>query len=506
MDASPETAPLFDALKDARPEGRGGLARSLSCALLSVKLGLADPPAVGRYTVRAALGRGGMGSVFEAYDPLLDRPVALKVLNDAGSDATQELLREGQQLAAVTHPNVLPVHDVGVQQGCAWLATALVEGGSLCAWVAEHPGISTHTLLQRFVEAGRGLAAVHRAGLVHGDFKPDNVLVDGAGIARVSDFGLAVPVGGESPGLQGPPSLNSVNSGRCSSSALGRSSLGWRDSSTSASIGTTSEGGESPGLQGPPSLNSYLTGTARYLAPELLDGAPASVYSDQYAFGVSVGELLGDRRFDAIDDWIARCTAADPEDRWPTMDAVVAELETRLRPPERVVRPDLTELMLLARDAESTDAFVSGVFEWLHRYLGFDSALLGDLSNPTAMPRVDGFDPALLLRFAEAPELYGAPLMALDVASARAQRTVTDVEVLDRTARSGSALHVDLLSTKGTRIMAYARLHAAGRELGSLQISRNVVGARYSDRDRELLDQVIPLISMGLALRETRDD
>jgi tetratricopeptide (TPR) repeat protein/predicted Ser/Thr protein kinase len=159
-----------------------------------------SPPArqVGRYFLLKALGKGGMGVVYSAYDPDLDRKVALKLLHaDHRTDSEEpraRMLREAQAMARVSHPNVIPIFDVDVWGDRVFLAMELVDGGTLASWLNGKQR-SWREVLETFLAAGRGLQAAHEAGLVHRDFKPANVLVSRAGRVFVTDFGLARPVG-----------------------------------------------------------------------------------------------------------------------------------------------------------------------------------------------------------------------------------------------------------------------------------------------------------------------
>ncbi|MBF5045153.1 tetratricopeptide repeat protein [Aggregicoccus sp. 17bor-14] len=147
---------------------------------------------LGRYLVLERLGAGGMGEVYAAFDPQLNRKVALKLLlpRAAGADGKARLLREAQAMAQLSHPNVLPVFDAGEADGRVFIAMELVEGTTLRAWLLERRR-PWPEVLRPFLEAGRGLAAAHAAGLVHRDFKPDNVLLGPGGRVYVMDFGLA---------------------------------------------------------------------------------------------------------------------------------------------------------------------------------------------------------------------------------------------------------------------------------------------------------------------------
>ncbi|MFO0580306.1 MAG: serine/threonine-protein kinase, partial [Polyangia bacterium] len=137
--------------------------------------------AIGRYVVLNKLGAGGMGVVYAAYDPELDRKVAIKLLhsdaNDGqGSQGRARLLREAQAMARLAHPNVVAVYDVGTLGERVFLAMEFVDGCTLTDWLQARPR-RRDEILDKFIAAGRGLIAAHAAGLVHRDFKPDNVLI-----------------------------------------------------------------------------------------------------------------------------------------------------------------------------------------------------------------------------------------------------------------------------------------------------------------------------------------
>jgi tetratricopeptide (TPR) repeat protein len=215
---------------------------------------------VGRYLLLRRLGEGGMGVVYAAYDPDLDRKVALKLLQPDGrtdSEAARaRLLREAQAMARVSHPNVIPVFDVGVWGDQVFLAMELADGGTLSSWLqTEHPW---QEVLERFLAAGRGLLAAHEAGLVHRDFKPANVLVTRAGRVYVTDFGLARQVGTaeqeeplpEEAQLLLPP--------------------------------------ERRMLETPLTQTGVVMGTPNYMAPEQYQGAELDARSDQFSFCVSL--------------------------------------------------------------------------------------------------------------------------------------------------------------------------------------------------------------------------
>jgi eukaryotic-like serine/threonine-protein kinase len=155
---------------------------------------LAPGTRVGRYVIGKTLGVGGMGIVYTARDPDLGRDVAIKVMRPefarAHGDATRRIIREAQAMARVAHPNVVSVFDVGTVDDRVFVAMERVSGRSLRDWLADAPHTPAE-ILEIFTAAGRGLIAAHDAGMVHRDFKPDNVLVGDDGRPRVTDFGLA---------------------------------------------------------------------------------------------------------------------------------------------------------------------------------------------------------------------------------------------------------------------------------------------------------------------------
>ncbi|MCP3100326.1 tetratricopeptide repeat protein [Myxococcus sp. K15C18031901] len=281
---------------------------------------------VSRYIVRESLGSGAMGVVYAADDPELGRRVALKVLRPEGrhrEELQQRLLREAQALARLSHPNIVTLYDVGTYGDGIFLAMELVEGTTLGEWMKQPR--PWKDVLRVFVDAGKGLAAAHAAGLVHRDFKPANALIGKDGRVFVTDFGIARIFHQEDE-----PS--------------------------------TAREHVSP----PTSLTESLTrtgqvlGTPAYLAPELLQGMHADTRSDEFSFCVALHEaLFGARPFQGetlkelvqsaqhgllsppkrdvkipprIRRALRRGLNAKPEERFPTMQAL---LEALTPPPHR---------------------------------------------------------------------------------------------------------------------------------------------------------------------------
>jgi serine/threonine protein kinase len=323
--------------------------------------GLARGSSLGRYLLLDRLGEGGMGVVYKAYDPELDRPIALKLLHtgeDASSADHDRLVREAQALARLSHPNVVAVHDVGSFGSAVFIAMEFVEGQTVRAWLKS--GTRSHReIVDVFLAAGEGLAAAHRAGLVHRDFKPDNVIVGDDGRVRVLDFGLAraanssvtenanvnanaAPKGradGAAGGLervpeQAPQSGAQLGSSQGSKSMPANANVdatvpGRSSSRTSSSALTPSESGRlTPNLLATPLTHAGDTvGTPRFMAPEQHLGDSFDEAADQFSFCVSLHWALygsfpfqGERESDWYANLIAGRVADAPADasvpRW----------------------------------------------------------------------------------------------------------------------------------------------------------------------------------------------
>ncbi|HVE82771.1 MAG TPA: serine/threonine-protein kinase [Myxococcales bacterium] len=295
---------------------------------------------LGRFVVLGRQGSGGMGVVYAAYDPELDRKVALKILrSDAersplAAELRTRLLREAQAMARLSHPNVIPVYDVGTFGAQVFLAMEFVDGTTLTKHQRALPQDRGRwrAVLQLYLQAGRGLAAAHAAGLIHRDFKPDNVLVSKDGQVRVVDFGLARP---EVPGgpLDGGPGAEPEAPPPRSPQLSGRAIL------------------DTPLTQ-----SGVLIGTPAYMPPEQLAGRDVDARTDQFSFCVALWEALhGERPFKGssaqelgqaimsgkspvppagsaakvpsrLRRILARGLSAEPEGRYPSMEALLAEL------------------------------------------------------------------------------------------------------------------------------------------------------------------------------------
>ncbi len=292
---------------------------------------LSPGTAIGRYMILGRLGAGAMGVVYAAYDPELDRKVALKLLHPRGHsslDSRLRLMREAKALARLSHPNVVAVHDVGTYVERVFLAMEFVDGKTLSAWLKEQarPWQEVIAVMSR---AGEGLAAAHDAGLIHRDFKPDNVLIARDGRVRVLDFGLARSAGDTSGENLGPEAagLASVSDSRRVHAELDHAQL---------------------------TRTGAMVGTPAYMSPEQHLGHSADPRSDQFSFCVTLYQALyGARPFAAerisnlafqvlqgkisaapagstvparVRRVVLRGLQADPDNRYPGMPALLADL------------------------------------------------------------------------------------------------------------------------------------------------------------------------------------
>ena len=322
--------------------GRGLTAEDTITAPMSRPRAGVDPDAgavafdrgdiIGRYVVLTRLGAGAMGVVFAAYDPELDRKVAIKLLKPHGPDlldgsaGMHRLLREAQALARLNHTNVVGVHDVGVHLGQVFVAMEFVEGMTLSAWLAAQRR-SWREVVRVFTAAGRGLEAAHAAGIVHRDFKPDNVMVGDDGRVRVMDFGLA--------------------------RAEAEAAEARRSHDAAAKPGDLAR---SRALAAELTQAGALMGTPLYMSPEQFHGEPATPLCDQFAFCVALYEALygqqpfagetvpeltlavtsgalrpaprGARAPSWLHKAIVRGLSTRPSARHPGMTALLRELET----------------------------------------------------------------------------------------------------------------------------------------------------------------------------------
>jgi hypothetical protein len=324
MEACPNEVSLAAYVEDTLdPDTRDQVERHASgCVTCSQRIGSTlggtveesagpTPPLkqVGRYALVRVVGAGGMGSVYEAHDTELDRRVAVKLLRARWSDEdplSERIRREAKAMAKLAHPNVVAVYDVEVADRQAYLVMELVDGIPLSTWLAKPR--PWKQVLNAFVQAGRGVAAVHAAGIVHSDFKPQNVLIAPNGRVCVTDFGIAAP----------------AQDGR----------------------------------------NRGIAGTPGYMAPEQMSPGPIDARADVFAFCVALFEALYDTRpftgktleelrtrilaqevnapvRRAAPSWIRpvllRGLRAAPEERYPAMGPLLDALDAASRARSRII-------------------------------------------------------------------------------------------------------------------------------------------------------------------------
>ncbi|MCA9652940.1 MAG: serine/threonine protein kinase [Myxococcales bacterium] len=318
-----------------------------------------DPLRFGRYVVLGTLGRGGMGTVLEAFDRSLDRRVALKVLHhDVAESQGRRLIREAQALAKLSHPNVVQVYEVGEVEGRLFVAMELVDGQDLHRWAQCSPRPGWRECVEVYLQAGAGLAAAHAKGLVHRDFKPSNAIRDHDGRVRVLDFGLARRVlGAESEQRSTDPAIELP--------------LELQDSELNAPL---TEGGA-------------VLGTPAYMPPEQMRGEEVDARGDQFGFCVALYEAIsGTRPFEGtsipglilsmsagvralpldvrvparVQQVLARGLAFAPERRWPSMDVLLEQLQRLLAPRRAGLRLGLGLAVVLAGTGAGLGYYAGG--------------------------------------------------------------------------------------------------------------------------------------------------
>jgi serine/threonine protein kinase len=214
----------------------------------------ADPARIAHFTIVGRLGKGAMGTVYRAYDEVLRRDVALKVLpaiHTSDPDRRRRFLREARIAASIVHPNVVLVHQVGEAEGLVYIAMEIVDGTTLRRQIRPG-GLPVETARDLAIQIGRGLAAAHAKGIVHRDLKPENVMVTPAGVVKLLDFGLA------------------------------KNTLASRSDDSIASIETETQ----------LTHEGHIVGTSAYMSPEQVLGMEVDARSDVFSFGIVLYEML----------------------------------------------------------------------------------------------------------------------------------------------------------------------------------------------------------------------
>jgi tetratricopeptide (TPR) repeat protein len=291
---------LGDALAAARPKDPIGL-EIARARVASGLFGSSKSTGVGRFQLLNRLGAGGMGVIYAAYDPQLERPVAVKLVYVAGTKGG-DALAEAKALARLSHPNVVTIYDYGFADDHLYIVMELVMGQNLRRWVRRR---SPREILKVYHQAGLALAAAHSVALIHRDFKPDNAIVGVDGRVRVVDFGLACAQA--EPGPQGLPFESAA-------------------------------------------------GTPGYMAPEQIAGGPITAAADQYGFCTALQEaLLGEKHrggSPGLPRWlqtvIDRGRASSPADRFASMTDLLRALS---RDPVVIARRRIVVAALIAAAA-----------------------------------------------------------------------------------------------------------------------------------------------------------
>jgi predicted Ser/Thr protein kinase len=372
---------------------------------------------IDRFLLLEELGRGGMGIVYAAFDPTLDRKVALKLVRpdpaQPAKAAAARLLSEAQALGRLSHPNVVTVFEAKAHGEQVYLAMELIQGRSLREFASQKPG--AQALLMRFCEAGRGLQAAHDRGLVHRDFKPDNALLGDDGRVCVTDFGLA----------------------------------------------------QSRAEAGPRALRSAPAGTPGYLAPELWQGLAADARTDQFSFCVSLWEaLFGARPFPAdkgpellaqvrqgpvakgrvplrhsvslrVRRALHKGLSFEPAERHASMGALLAELTAELRPDalSALTKPIFAAVALaligagasahaLWIESRATATRAAELHVAAHDDQPREEAILASFAPPLSLPEPAAVARAAPARVAPAPPMAapGAPVAIAASARPRTRR------------------------------------------------------------------------------------
>ena len=282
-----------------------------------------------RYELEEVVGHGGMSTVYKAHDSLLERNVALKVLHqqyNEDEDFVERFKREARSVAQLQHPNIVTVIDRGEEAGRQYIVFEFIDGENLKELVVRKGRLGLRDALEVAHEVARGLAFAHDHGLVHRDVKPQNVLLNGDGHAKVTDFGIA--------------------------------------RSLDVDHGVTQPG--------------TILGTSNYIAPEQASGRPVDAHTDVYSLGIVMYEMLtGELPFPGesfvavamkhiqepspnvldvrgdlplrVAEMIDRALEKDPEHRFPTMDAFAAEIEANLAELDRGEDGDVTMVVPAAQ-------------------------------------------------------------------------------------------------------------------------------------------------------------
>ncbi|HFE45750.1 MAG TPA: hypothetical protein ENJ18_09725, partial [Nannocystis exedens] len=434
--------------EDAAPEVLAGRENQRIKQMVKASLfaGAQAPVKIGRYTVVRPIGAGGMGMVYAAYDDELNRKIAVKLLRSGSSEHDRaRLFREAQAMAKLSHPNVLTVHEVGTFEDQVYVAMEFVRGQNLRDWLRE-TARPWRTIIDRFVLAGRGLAAAHAVGLVHRDFKPANVLVGDDGQIMVSDFGLVRSAGDGSSELSQHPQISPLQ----------------MPLSTSLT------------------MTGMIMGTPAYMSPEQHLGRATDARSDQFSFCVALyealygvlpfagetlvelaqtvtsGQVRDPPRDSKVPIWVWRLLlrglATAPAERWPTIDELLDKLS---RDPERAARRRRNAALIITLVL----SVIAGLI-WLVRERS-EAASTSALAEAQAQQKKDAAERERDRAFADLEEQLKETERAL--AEAKKQREVAEAQ---------------------TR-RAEKQTHLAEQRRGEAETQRRLVEGQRREADRQ---------------------
>ena len=309
---------------------------------------LSPGSSIGRYTVRSLLGSGGMGEVYLAWDPELERTIAVKILHDAepSTDRARRFVQEAKAASALHHPNVAHVYEIGSQDNVRFIAMEIIEGETLRARIARGP-MKLEDVLAIGTQVASALAAAHRNGIVHRDIKPENVMITPEGYAKVLDFGLA--------------KLREVRG------------------DDAATVVKTKTG--------------VAVGTLAYMSPEQVSGEDVGATTDVYSLGIVLYEMLHGHRPNAtheksgaLEPVIAKAMSKNQADRYPDAGAMLEALRAIEGTPKKKTAPNILvpAVVVIALIAIVAFAIRSYRQRNAERLIGNAEALLAQRKFPEA--------------------------------------------------------------------------------------------------------------------------
>jgi eukaryotic-like serine/threonine-protein kinase len=474
---------------------------------------------IGRYLVLNLLGQGGMGSVYAAYDPDLDRRVALKLLHTARAslDDRKRLVREARALAQLSHPNVVHAYDVGVHEGNVFMAMELVEGTSLKEWCEGEPRPSWREVLNAYLDAARGLSASHAVGLVHRDVKPSNILRGSDGRVRVVDFGLVAA--SRRDARRSEREANDLeSSGPCSSLEgrldesltevgviMGTPSFMAPEQHLSTEVGPAADqfslcASLYQGLYGQRAFEPRDTGSLRFDLHEVVEQLLERKY---------LGEVAPPPADTRVPAWVhqalLRGLAPLPEARHPSMDALIVALtaEPEPHPQSRLRRTGAAALLVTLVAAAVVGLGRSGAFRDPCRDPGGELAGVWDPAVGRAVS--DAFTATGQPGAADAEGRVRAALdahagawlrMKSEICRARAAGDA-DPRVLD--------LREGCLQRRRTQLRAFTEILAAGPDIGvveqAIPMTHNLYPIDYCADVQALTARMAPPEDPGLRAR-----